>query len=109
MAMGGFAILLRWLPWWQAVVLATGALAFNLFVLPRVGARLYRAGDRERGVHGIIFYPLAILLLLLVFPARPDIVAASWGILAIGDGLATLVGRDAASAARDGHGTATRP
>ena len=34
-----------------------------------------------------------MLLLLLCFPRRPDIVAAAWGILAIGDGLATLAGR----------------
>ena len=93
MAMGGFAFLLRWLPWWQAIVLAAGALVFNLFVLPRIGAGLYRPGDRERGVHGIIYYPLAVLLLLVAFPTRPDIVAAAWGILAIGDGLATLAGR----------------
>ena len=93
MAMGAFALLLRWLPWWQAIVLAASAVAFNLLVLPRVGAALYRPGDRERGVHGIIFYPLAVLLLILAFPRRPDIVAAAWGILAIGDGLATLAGR----------------
>ena len=93
MAMGSFALLLRWLPWWQAVALAAAALVFNLLVLPRIGASLYRPGDRERGVHGIIFYPLAVLLLLVIFPRRPDIAAASWGILAIGDGIATLVGR----------------
>ena len=93
MAMGGFALALRWLEWWQAIALAGSALAFNLFVLPRIAARLYRPGDRERGVHGIIFYPLAVLLLLAAFPTRPDIVAAAWGILAIGDGLATLAGR----------------
>ena len=92
-AMGGFALLLRWLPWWQAVVLAAGALVFNVVVLPRFGHALYRPGDRERGVHGIVFYPLAVLLLLLLFPRRPDIVAAAWGILAAGDGFATLAGR----------------
>lgn len=92
-AMGACALLLRWLPWWQAVLLATGALAFNLLVLPRIAAQLYRPGDRERGLHGIVFYPLAIVILLLIFPARPDIVAAAWGILAAGDGLATLAGR----------------
>ena len=93
MAMGGFALLLRWIPWWQAVALAVGAIVFNLAVLPRVGGRIYRPGDRERGVHGIVYYPLAVLLLLLAFPRRLDIVAAAWGILAIGDGIATLVGR----------------
>ena len=93
MGMGGFALLLRWLPWWQAVALASAAIAFNLFVLPRIGAAIYRPGDRERGLHGILFYPLAVLILLIVFPTRLDIVAAAWGILAIGDGLATLAGR----------------
>lgn len=92
-AMGGFALLLRWLPWWQAVVLAAGALVFNVLVLPRFGHALYRPGDRERGVHGIVFYPLAVLLLLVLFRGRPDIVAAAWGILAAGDGFATLAGR----------------
>ena len=93
MAMGGFALLLRWLPWWQAVALAVAALAFNLVLLPRLRVNLYRPGDRERGVHGIIWYPLAVLLLLVTFPRRLDIVAAAWGILAIGDGIATLAGR----------------
>lgn len=95
MAMGAFALLLRWIPWWQAVALAVAALGFNLFVLPRLRVNLYRPGDRERGVHGIIWYPLAVLLLLLTFPQRPDIAAAAWGILAIGDGIATLAGRAA--------------
>lgn len=92
-SMGALALLLRWLAWWQAMVLAGGALLFNLFVLPHVAPRLYRPGDRERGVHGIIWYPLAVLLLLVTFPRRPDIAAAAWGILAIGDGVATLAGR----------------
>ena len=41
---------------------------------------------------GIALYPISILLLLLVLPDRRDIVAAAWGILAFGDGMATLVG-----------------
>jgi uncharacterized protein (TIGR00297 family) len=95
MAMGAFALLLRWIPWWQAVALAVAAVGFNLFVLPRLRVNLYRPGDRERSVHGIIWYPLAVLLLLLAFPRRLDIAAAAWGILAIGDGIATLAGRAA--------------
>ena len=93
MSMGAFGFLLRWIAWWQAVALAAGALAFNVLVLPRIGRRLYRAGDRDRVAHGIVFYPLSVLLLILVFPRRPDIAAAAWGILAAGDGVATLVGR----------------
>ena len=77
MSMGAFALLLRWLTWWQAVGLAAGALAFNVFVLPRVGGALYRPGDQERGLHGILYYPLAVLLLLTVFPTRPDIAASA--------------------------------
>jgi uncharacterized protein (TIGR00297 family) len=93
MAMGGFALLLRWLPWWQAVALAAAALAFNLFLLPRLGLGLHRPGDEARGVHGIVWYPLAVLLLIVSLPHRLDIAAAAWGILAIGDGVATLAGR----------------
>jgi uncharacterized protein (TIGR00297 family) len=91
--MGGFALLLRWTTWWQAVALAGTALVFNLFVLPHVATRLYRPGDRARNLHGIVYYPLSVLILLLFFPRRLDIVAAAWGILAAGDGVATLAGR----------------
>jgi uncharacterized protein (TIGR00297 family) len=92
-AMGGFAVLLRWLLWWQALTLAATALLFNLLVLPRIARRLYRPGDEARGLHGIVYYPLAVVLLILTFPRRPDIIAAAWGILAAGDGIATLAGR----------------
>ena len=92
-SMGGFALLLRWITWPQALALAGGALAFNLFALPLVASRLYRPGDRPRGLHGIVYYPLSVLILLLLFPGRLDIVAAAWGILAAGDGVATLAGR----------------
>jgi uncharacterized protein (TIGR00297 family) len=93
MSMGALALLLRYLAWWQAAAMATGALLFNIFVLPRVAPLLYRPGDHGRSLHGIVYYPAAVLLLLLAFPRRPDIVAAAWGILAAGDGIATLAGR----------------
>jgi uncharacterized protein (TIGR00297 family) len=91
----GFAVLLRFLTWWQAAALAAVALVFNLVVLPRIGGRrLYRPVDEARGFPlGILLYPFAVLLLILTFPSRLDIVAAAWAILAFGDGMATLVGR----------------
>ena len=95
MAMAGFALLLRYLSWWQAALLAAAALAFNRYILPGLGGvRLYRSPDVARGyAAGILFYPLSVLLLILIFPARLDIVAGAWGVLAFGDGMATFVGR----------------
>jgi len=92
---GLFALLLRTLTWWQAAALAGGALLFNLLLLPRIGGRrLYRPIDDSRGFPlGILLYPLSVLLLVLTFPSRPDIVAAAWGVLAFGDGIATLAGQ----------------
>jgi uncharacterized protein (TIGR00297 family) len=94
-AMGGFAVLLRFLAWWEGAVLAGAAIAFNLFALPRIaGPRLYRAGEvLHRLGSGIALYPVAVLVLLFLLPERRDIVAAAWGILAFGDGMANIVGR----------------
>jgi len=92
---GLFALLLRVLNGWQAATLAFAALVFNALLLPRLGGkRLYRPVDHDRGFPlGILLYPLSVLMLTLAFPTRLDIAAAAWGILAFGDGFATLVGR----------------
>ncbi len=90
---GSFALLLRYLTWWQAALLALTALAMNVLVLPRMNRRVFRPGDLERILaSGIAIYPMSVLGLILCFPARPDIVAMCWGILAAGDGMATMVG-----------------
>ena len=92
---GLFALLLRVLNGWQSAALAAFALVFNALLLPRLGGRrLYRPEDEARGFPlGILLYPFSVLLLTLAFPSRLDIAAAAWGILALGDGAATLVGR----------------
>ena len=92
--MVSFALLLRWLSWPQAALLALVALLHNWLLLPRYGrSRLYRSGDQLRGYPiGILLYPLTILILILIFRRRLDIVAAAWGLLAFGDGFATLIG-----------------
>lgn len=94
MAMGLFALALRVLTWPQAAACALGAFLFNLLVLPRLGGpSLYRPADAARGFPlGILLYPLSVLLLILAFPRRPDIVAVAWAMMAFGDGAATLVG-----------------
>jgi uncharacterized protein (TIGR00297 family) len=91
---GGCAFFFRYLAWHEAALIAIGALAFNVAVMPRVGSAIYRPADRTRRyAHGIVLYPAAVLGLILLFPYRLDIAAAAWGILAFGDGLASLVGR----------------
>jgi uncharacterized protein (TIGR00297 family) len=95
MSMGGFALLLRYISWWEGAVLAGAAIAFNLFALPRIaGDRWFRLGEPARKYYsGITLYPFSILVLLVALPDRRDIVAAAWGVLAFGDGMATLAGR----------------
>jgi uncharacterized protein (TIGR00297 family) len=97
-ASGVCALLLRWLTWFEATMLASLAVAFNLFALHRLGgARLFRPDEhgRYRVKSGIVLYPASIVGLLLLVPERPDIVAGAWGVLAAGDGAATLIGRHA--------------
>ena len=80
-------------PLWSAVC-ALGALLMNLFVLPRIGGRsLWREHESARGMSlGIVLYPFTVLLLILAFWQRLEVAAAVWGILAFGDGMASVVG-----------------
>ncbi|MEL7061622.1 MAG: DUF92 domain-containing protein, partial [Acidobacteriota bacterium] len=70
------------------------ALAFNVFVLPRIGGKaLWRAEETERGRSlGIVLYPAAVLGLLLLFWHRLEVVTGVWAILAFGDGMASICG-----------------
>ena len=91
---GLLAFALRFLgPGWSALLPLAGLL-FNLLLLPRVGGRrLWRPAELRAGRSlGIVFYPLSVLLLILVFHRRLEVAAAAWGLLAFGDGTASLVG-----------------
>jgi uncharacterized protein (TIGR00297 family) len=91
---GGFALLLRWLRWPEAALLAVAALLFNWRLLPLLGGRgLWRDSDHGRGYSpGILLYPLSVLGLVLAF--RHDLwkAAAVWAVMAWGDGMASLIG-----------------
>jgi uncharacterized protein (TIGR00297 family) len=91
---GGFAFLLRGLSWPQAAGLAALAFLFNWQVLPRIGGRaIWRGADRDKGYPvGILLYPLSVLGLVLAFREELWMVAAVWGLLAFGDGMASVVG-----------------
>ena len=94
-AFGAAALLLPFLHWYQAATLAAAAVIVNIRLLKTIaGDRLHRPAERQQAVPaGLVLYPTSILLLLLLFPGRPDIVAGAWGVLAVGDGAATLAGR----------------
>jgi len=92
---GHFALLLRWLTWPQAALMAVGAFVFNWQVLPRLGGRgLWREHEHGRGhALGILLYPLSVLGVILLFRHELWMAAAVWGILAWGDGMASVVGQ----------------
>ena len=92
--MGGFALALRWLTPWAAIACAAFALLFNLFALHKLTRKsLLRPDEKSRGYsRGIIIYPAAVLALLLVFHDRLELAAAVWGLIAFGDGMASVAG-----------------
>ncbi|HEX3582340.1 MAG TPA: DUF92 domain-containing protein, partial [Thermoanaerobaculia bacterium] len=92
-AFGLFALTLRFLPWTVAAAVAGAAVLGNWLLLHRlVGKRVAR---HERGYDpGIVLYPLAVMVLIVVFRDRLAIAAATWAIMAFGDGFATLAGKN---------------
>ncbi len=93
---GGFAFLLRALPFWGAILLAVVAFLHNWLLLPRYGGKkLWRDPEHAKGYPlGILLYPLAVLALVLVFRGEQRWMAAAvWGLLAFGDGMASVVGQ----------------
>ncbi len=65
-AFGLFAFTLKWLPWWVAAAVALCAVFGNWLLLHRiVGTRVAR--DERGWDWGIVLYPAAVLVLILVF------------------------------------------
>jgi len=87
------AFLLKYTPRWQAVILLLVLLAMTLIFVPRMKLKnyFYRYTENKYS-QGAVLYFLALLILVLVFPLY--IVAVSWAILALGDGAATLIGKN---------------
>lgn len=92
-AMAAFALLLPYLTWPQAAGLAGAALVFNAIALGRVAPAIIRETDKRGMRAGVLYYPLSILGLILIFRQHLHFVAAAWGVMAFGDGFATLIGK----------------
>jgi uncharacterized protein (TIGR00297 family) len=91
------ALLFRfsWFEYWMALVIAGIALLFNLFLMPRVGRRLFRPEEGSPPA-GMLFYPSSIFLVVLLFwyfGDAPHVAAAAWSLMALGDGLSALLGK----------------
>ena len=86
---GLFAFALKWIPWWAAAIVAAIAVLGNWLALHRiVGTRVAR---HERGYDaGIVLYPFAVMLLILIFRNHIAYAGIVWAILAFGDGMATV-------------------
>jgi uncharacterized protein (TIGR00297 family) len=107
-SMIGFAFLLPFLTWQQAAGLAILALLFNLYVLPQINADLSKSpaaqaipgtpsggsqeAQRAGEWTGIIYYPISVLALILVYRHQLYVAAAGWAVLALGDGMASVAG-----------------
>lgn len=90
--MGLFALALRFLSWPAAALLAAAALVFNVAVMPRFGRGVYRdAGKRHDP--GIIAYPAVVLAVVLLFRHDLEVAAAIWGMMAVGDPMASVAGK----------------
>jgi len=91
-AFGFVAFTLKWLPWQVAAAVCVVAIVSNWLLLHRlVGRRVAR--DARGYDAGIVLYPVAVLLLILLFRNRLHDAAIAWAMLAFGDGVATLAGR----------------
>ena len=92
--MGGLAFLLPFLSPLQAAGAAGAAVLFNLFALPRLAPSIFREGERGAPWRsGIVIYPIAVLLLVILFHRRMEVAGAAWGIMAAGDSAASWIGR----------------
>lgn len=94
-SMLSFALLLPFLTWVEAAGAALMALMFNLFILPRLELDLGKrvAGEsRPFAWTGIVAYPISVLVLILLFGRRMEVVGAVWAIMALGDGFASVAG-----------------
>lgn len=97
-SMLSFALLLPFLTWLEAAGAALLALTFNLFILPRLeldlGKQPTRGVGEARPVQwtGIVAYPVSVLVLILLYGRRMEVVGAVWAVMALGDGFASVAG-----------------
>ncbi|HEY4640558.1 MAG TPA: hypothetical protein VII75_04385, partial [Thermoanaerobaculia bacterium] len=95
--MGFGALALTRIPWRYAALICAAAVVGNWLLLHRIVGR--RVSRHERGWDiGIVLYPFAVLVLVVVFNWHIEIAAVAWVLMAFGDGFATVIGKPMAVA-----------
>ncbi|MGH9421769.1 MAG: DUF92 domain-containing protein, partial [Thermoanaerobaculia bacterium] len=90
--MGFGALLLLHIPWRYAALIGVGGILVNWLLLHRLVGR--RVSRHERGWDlGIVLYPVAVTVLIVVFNWHIEIAAVAWVLLAFGDGFSTVIGQ----------------
>jgi uncharacterized protein (TIGR00297 family) len=90
--MGLGALLLLRIPWRYAALIGVAGIISNWLLLHRIAGR--RVSRNERGWDvGIILYPFAVTVLIVVFNWHIEIAAVAWVLLAFGDGFSGIIGR----------------
>lgn len=88
-----FAFALKYLDRYQAAFILILLLFVIVFILPKTKIkRFFHRHFEEKYSQGAALYFLVILFLLFFF--SPSVVAPAWAILALGDGSATLFGKN---------------
>jgi len=99
-----FAFLFSPANWEGAAGCALLLLLFNTLILPWLDldatqppGPLLNQGGGILANHGggVILYPLSVLALILLYPYHLHVAAAAWAIMALGDGMATVIGKAA--------------
>src|SRR5258706_14928503 len=90
--MGFGALLLLRVPWRYAALIGVGGIILNWLFLHRIAGR--QVSRHERGWDaGIVLYPFAVTVLIVVLSWQLEIAAVAWVLLAFGDGFSTVVGQ----------------
>ena len=95
-AMLPFAFLLPFITWLEAAGCAALMLLFSAFVLSHLDLDAHQQpGDviATSSRSEMVFYPISIFILILLYRNNLHVVAAAWAIFALGDGAASIAGQ----------------
>lgn len=94
-ALGSLALIIKFIPAPYYVVF-TGVLAFGSWVLrpyhPLVSPMARATELRDGVLWGVRYYFVTIFAVSLIYYEHPEITAATWLVLALGDGLSATIG-----------------